>query len=114
MTVGTLATLTAVGKATATSGAASTGQSCGVITVKGHECSVYATNVKCSVAKKWAPAMAAKKVPKNQIVQMKGGPKGSRAPDTRGSKPVDARVRPCGKGLAGPHFNWVIFTTSSS
>ena len=115
VTAGTLGTLTAVGGATAVSGAASTGQSCGAITVKGHEYSLYATDVKCSVAKKWAPAMAAKKVPKNQIVQLKGGPKGYSCTGYAGAETGGTQGSGhCGKGLAGPNFNWAIFTASSS
>lgn len=112
-TTGLLGTFGAVGP-TSISGAASTGQSCGTITVKGHEYSVYVTNVKCSVAKKWAPVMAAKKVPKNQLARLKGGPNGFSCVGYAGvEKGGTQGSGHCEKGLAGPNFNWAIFTTSS-
>ena len=115
-TTATLGTLTAVGGLTAMSGAAASGNNCGIMTVKGHEYTVYATNVKCSVAKKWVPMIAAKKVPKNQLVHLKG-PKGYSCIGYAGTEGGGVQGSGhCEKGFGGtgPYFNWVVSTASSS
>ncbi len=111
----TFGTLTAAAGTLVPAASAASGHSCGSVTVKGHMYNIYASGVKCSVAKAATLAFAAKKVPQHQVVHWKG-PKGYNCQAYAGAETGGVQGSgSCSKGIlgTGAGFNWSIATSSS-
>ena len=89
----------------------------GAITAGGHQYVVHVDGVSCSVARKWAAVLAAKRLHAPSLAApLSGGPGGFRCTGTtsQGYAPtgVAANVQVSGTcvkgGLTGPQFNWIV------